>query len=99
MPELSFTPVAVAQLVKLAEDHGTSVQRKAVHKALGKLEENPRNHGLQTHKLKGMKCPHNGDLFEAYAQNRTPGAYRIFFCYMPPPDRDTIQIVAIVPHP
>jgi len=37
------------------------------------------------------------DVFEAYAQQRTPGAYRIFFCYGK--ERYVIEILTIVPHP
>ena len=44
------------------------------------------------------------EVFEAYAQNNTPGAYRVFFCYGP--DRmdarkrvAVLTIVAITPHP
>ena len=36
-------------------------------------------------------------VFEAYAQNRTPGAYRVFWCYGP--QQGQIIIVAITPHP
>jgi hypothetical protein len=38
-------------------------------------------------------------VFEAYAQNRTPGAYRIFWCYGPDKDKGDITITAITPHP
>lgn len=36
-------------------------------------------------------------VFEAYAQNRTPGAYRIFWCYGP--QKTQITVLAITPHP
>ena len=36
-------------------------------------------------------------VFEAYAENQTPGAYRIFWCYGP--DKKQITIIAITPHP
>jgi hypothetical protein len=36
-------------------------------------------------------------MFEAYAQNDTPGAYRIMWCYGP--GKGEITIVAITPHP
>ena len=36
-------------------------------------------------------------VFEAYAQHRTPGAYRVFWCYGPGPGE--ITILAITPHP
>jgi len=79
--------------------HPRQKRLKAVRSALGKLEMNTRNPGLRTHKIKGRECPHGGDLWEAYAQNHTPGAFRIFWCYAPPPPLGVILIVAITPHP
>lgn len=37
------------------------------------------------------------DVFESYAQNNTPGAYRIFWHYGP--KKKMITILAITPHP
>ena len=36
-------------------------------------------------------------MFEAYAENNTPGAYRIFWYYGP--EKTMISIIAITPHP
>jgi len=36
-------------------------------------------------------------VFEAYVQNKTPGAYRLFWCYGP--DKGQITLIAITPHP
>jgi len=99
VPRLEFTLAAKATLATLEADPSQAKRLKAVHAALGKLERNLRHPGLNTHEFKGEQCPHGGKLFEAYAQNRTPGAYRIFWCYMPAPAVDTILIVAITPHP
>jgi len=41
--------------------------------------------------------PAGEEVFEAYAENRTPAAYRIFWYYGP--EADQITIVAINPHP
>lgn len=71
---------------------------KAVRKALGYLSVNPRHPSLQTHEFLGLECPHGDKVWEAYAENRTPGAYRIFFCY-DPAVRGTLLVLAIVPHP
>jgi hypothetical protein len=91
-------PSAAAELSKLANDGGLVKRGKAVRKALGLLETNPRHPGLQTHKLQGMTCPHGNDLFEAYAENNRPGAYRITFCY-PPGEQNVIVVVDIMVHP
>lgn len=37
------------------------------------------------------------EVFEAYAENKTPGAYRVFWYYGP--DRNQITLVAVTPHP
>jgi hypothetical protein len=72
---------------------------KRVHEAISKLEQNPRHPGLNTHAYDGIPNPYdkNQKVFEAYAQNQTPGAYRIFWCYGP--EKQQITILAITPHP
>jgi hypothetical protein len=34
---------------------------------------------------------------EAYVENKTPAAFRVFWCYGP--NRDELTILAITPHP
>jgi hypothetical protein len=72
---------------------------KQVAKAVQLLCENPRHRGLQTHEFHSLEHPFDSGakVFEAYAQNNTPGAYRVFWCYGP--GRSEITIVAITPHP
>lgn len=72
---------------------------KQVHDAIAKLEHNPRHPGLNTHEYDGIPNPYdkNQKVFEAYAQNKTPGAYRVFWCYGP--GKQQITILAITPHP
>ena len=72
---------------------------KQVHEALKKLEQSPRHPGLHTHEYAGIPNPYdkNQKVFEAYAQNMTPGAYRMFWCYGP--EKQQITILAITPHP
>ena len=72
---------------------------KQVHKCLELLSANPRHPGLNTHEYHSLTNPYvSGErVFEAYAQNRTPGAYRVFWCYGP--KKDQITILAITPHP
>lgn len=72
---------------------------KQVHKTLQLLASNPRHPGLQTHEYHSIENPLDKDekVFEAYAQNKTPGAYRIFWCYGPKAKQ--ITIIAITPHP
>jgi|SRR6185295_2028107 len=77
---------------------------KQVRKALVLLETNPRHPSLQTHKFQSFRGPKGEEVFEAYVQQHTPGAYRIFFYYGP--DRiegkhriAVVTVLAITPHP
>jgi hypothetical protein len=99
LPQLRFTKEAVQQLEQLENSPGQLKRYKAVRATLGKMERNLRHPGLNTHVYHACKCPHGEKLFEAYAENKTAAAYRIFFCYMPRPDVDVVLIVAITPHP
>ena len=95
--ELLFTPQADTDLDALEADAGLAKRLKAVRKALGLLETNPRHPGLNTHKYSSIKGPIGEDVFEAYAENRTPAAWRIFWYYGP--HKKQITILAITPHP
>jgi len=72
---------------------------KQVEKCVRLLLENPRHPGLNTHEYDSIEHPYNETekVFEAYVQNRTPGAYRLFWCYGP--GKSEITILAITPHP
>jgi hypothetical protein len=72
---------------------------KQVFKCVQLLAENPRHLGVRTHEYHSLIHPYDEDqkVFEAYAQNRTPGAYRVFRCYWP--GKSQITIIAITPHP
>lgn len=72
---------------------------KQVEKCVRLLLENPRHPGLSTHEYTSIEHPfeEDGKVFEAYVQNRTPGAYRLFWCYGP--ESGEITILAITPHP
>ena len=72
---------------------------KQVAKAIQLLLENPRHPSLQTHEFTSLEHPFapGEKVFEAYAQQNTPNAYRIFWCYGP--ERGDITIIAITPHP
>lgn len=72
---------------------------KQVVKCLSLLRENPRHPGLQTHEFHSIGHPYTkGEkVFEAYVQNRTPGAYRLFWCYGP--GKGQITVIAITAHP
>lgn len=72
---------------------------KQVRKTIKYLANNPRHPSLNTHEYSSISNPYYPEekVFEAYVQNRTPGAYRVFWCYGP--EKKAITIIAITPHP
>lgn len=93
---------AAAQITKPTKRRRSTKQQglfKQVHKCVSLLAANPRHPGLQTHEYHSIENPFDAKqkVFEAYAQNRTPGAYRVFWCYGP--EAGEITIIAITPHP
>lgn len=103
-PELHFTLEAQRNLKALETTPSKAGVLKQVRKVLGYLETDPRHPSLNTHKYESLSGPNGEELFEAYAQNDAPGAYRVFFMYGP--DRKEgkkrvpgLTIIAITPHP
>lgn len=97
MSTLRFTQQADDDLTRLEQDKGLAKRLKAVRKALGYLELNPRHQGLNTHEYDSLIGANGEKVFEAYAENKTSAAYRIFWHYGP--DKDAITIIAITSHP
>ncbi len=84
---------------KTQYDQLPAAKLKKVKRALGYLQSNPRYPSLHTHVYGGYSNPYdsNQPVFEAYAENVTPGAYRLFWCYGP--ERLQLTVLAITPHP
>lgn len=51
---------------------------KDVLRTLAYMETNLRHPSLNTHEFQSFKGPNAEKVFESYAQQSTPGAYRIF---------------------
>jgi plasmid stabilization system protein ParE len=94
---LIFTPQADEDLREIGNNPAKKNILKAVRKTLGLIETNLRHPSLNTHEFTSLKGPNGEKVFEAYVQQRTPAAYRIFWYY--DPGRNQITIVAITPHP
>ena len=94
---LSFTQTAKANLKELKESPHLEKRFKAVSRALRFLKENPRHPSLQTHEFFSLEGPNGEKVFEAYAEQNTPAAYRIFFFYGC--RKGEIVIVAVTSHP
>jgi hypothetical protein len=100
---IKFTPAASAQFDALDTAASAAVFEQ-VRKAIGYLEIDPHHPGLRTHEFTSLSGANGGKIFEAYAQNNTPGAYRIFWHYGPDETKGkkripVITIVAITRHP
>ena len=99
MFEILFTQSAGAELERLVNSPADKGLVKQNKKSPGYLATNPKHPSLKTHAYDSISHPYNPGqkVFEAYAQNNTPSAYRLFWCYGP--DKKQITIIAITPHP
>ncbi|MFH1132712.1 MAG: hypothetical protein V1754_15360 [Pseudomonadota bacterium] len=72
---------------------------KQVRKTINFLLHNPKHPGLETHSYDSLTNPYEPSkkVFEAYAQNNTPAAYRVFWCSGP--KEKEITILSITAHP
>lgn len=103
--ELRFIPAADEQLDEIENDPALKGILKQVRKTLGYLETNLRAKSLQTHEYYSLTRRYGKKVFEAYVQQKTPAAYRVFWHYGPDEIGQNgkripiITIVAITPHP
>lgn len=95
--KLRFTVEGNKNLLDIENDPHKAKRLKAIRKTLGYLEQNPRHPSLNTHKYESLSREFGLEIFEAYAENKTPQAYRIFWHYGP--EKKEITIIAITPHP
>ncbi|WP_225895724.1 hypothetical protein [Dendronalium phyllosphericum] len=61
------------------------------------METNLRHASLNTHKYESLSGPNGQEILEAYVENKTPAAFRVFWYYGP--EQGVITILAITPHP
>ena len=102
--KIVFTPTADQQLTDLENTPSKAKLAAQVRKTLGYLELDPHHPSLHTHEFLSLTGLSGEKIFEAYAQNKTPGAYRIFWHYGPDEivgkkRTPVITIVAITRHP
>jgi hypothetical protein len=95
--ELEWTDEAKASYIRLKSDASQKKRYKAVKKTIRLLAENPRYKSLRTHQFFSLEGPNGEKVFEAYAEHKTPAAYRVFWFYGP--SRGRITVFAITPHP
>ncbi|MBD2385651.1 hypothetical protein [Cylindrospermum sp. FACHB-282] len=93
--KLKFTTEAkeVLETLKINDEK----KHKKVLKTLAFMENNLRHPSLKTHEYDFLQGPNKEKVFEAYVENNTPAAYRIFWYYGP--DQYELTILTITPHP
>ena len=94
---LKFTAEAQQQLAELGKNKADTKRLKAVRKTLGLMQTDLRHPSLKTHEYKTLTGTLGQKIFEAYAENKTPAAFRVFWYYGP--NKGDITVVAITPHP
>ncbi len=99
-----FVPEARATLERLGKNPAKAGLYRLLLKTLGLMETNLRHPSLNTHPYDSISGPGGEKVLEAYAQNNTPGAYRVFFFYGPDEIEKgrrvpVLTIFAITPHP
>jgi len=92
-----FSTKAADQLHRLEEERGLAKRLKAVRKTIARLETDPRHPALQSHRFVSLAGPNGEEAYESYAEQDTPAAYRIIWCYGPA--KGQITILAITRHP
>jgi hypothetical protein len=95
--EIFLSKQAEEDLAAIEKDESLLKRVKAVNKALAYLQSNPKHPSLHTHKYSALSGPNGEEIFEAYAENKTPAAYRIFWYYGPL--KKQITVIAILKHP
>ena len=99
--KLRFAKQAAGMLDALEADPGQRARLKKVRKALGQLELDPRYPGLHSHQYESFPVDRDVKVWDSYVENRTPGAWRIFWQYGPyePGGVRVITILQIGAHP
>jgi len=108
--QIRWTPEASEEFQRLQEAASAAIRQDRKTQQFGLFQQvegcirklashGPRHPGLHSHPFSSLMNPHNPaeQVFESYAQNRTPGADRVFWCYGP--EKGQITILAITPHP
>lgn len=92
---LEYQPLAEEALANLQQTDPK--KHKKVLKILGLMQTNLRHPGLKTHKYDSLAGPNEEEIFEAYVENKTPAAFRVFWYYGP--SKNIITILTITSHP
>lgn len=97
MFEILWTDKAKETYESLKNSPSDKVRYRAVKKTIKLLANNPSYPSLRTHPYASLQGPKSETVYESYAQQKTPAAYRVFWYYGP--SKRVITIIAITPHP
>ena len=101
---LRFTAEAESQYRALEKEKSLKGVLAQVRKTLSFLETNSKHPSLQTHEYNSISGKNGERIWEAYVQNNTSSAYRVFWHYGPDliegkKRSPVITIIAITAHP
>lgn len=99
--KLRFAKQASDMLDVLEADPGQQARLKKLRKALRHLEHDPRYPGLHSHQYESFPVDRGVKVWDSYVENKTPGAWRIFWQYGPDlaSGVSVITVLHIGPHP
>lgn len=95
--KLRITRGAQAQFDALASSASDAAKHKKVQRCLARLQQDPRQSSLNSHKYSSMAGANGEDVWDSYVENNTPSAWRVFWHYGPA--QGEITVIAITPHP
>ncbi|MDR1237580.1 MAG: hypothetical protein LBK28_04990 [Propionibacteriaceae bacterium] len=94
---LFYTPEFKTVLTRIQQDD--PVKYRKILKTLKLLRDvGPSYPSLQSHGYTSFTGPDGENVWESYVENRTPSAWRVFWCYAADAT-DTIVMVSAGPHP
>ena len=93
--QLRFATPARETLDLLDGSPQYAAKLRKVRRALGLLQINPRHSGLHSHQYENFPGAPKEKVWDSYVENRTPGAWRIWWMYGPDEIRDD-QAVAVI---
>jgi hypothetical protein len=101
--QLRFATPARETLDSLDSSPQYAAKLRKVRRALGLLQTNPRHPGLHSHQYENFPGAPKAKVWDSYVENRTPGAWRIWWMYAPDEIRDdqavtVITVLDIGPH-
>ncbi len=102
--ELRFSPDAAARMRELESGSRANETRlRKVHRALARLELNPRHPGLHSHQYEHFPGLEKTKVWDSYVDHRTSDAWRIYWMYGPDEQREgrripVITVLVIGPH-